>query len=165
MMAERVRVAAIDPKKWLADYRSTAPARRQQTMRRRAAAYRQAGHAVAAAALSVAFDTVWLVGERGRFAETSDWPATFEPAVVNVAGTVTEALLAKKPFSTIFEAARDDFAGVPGHVVGAAAIAAQEVLRENWSAVEAVAAGLLERGILSEAEVLGLFVISKRKKG
>lgn len=163
MMAERVRVAAIDPKKWLADYRSTAPARRQQTMRRRAAVYRQAGHAVAAAALSVAFDMVWLVGERGRFAGTSDWPASLDVAVVTVAGAVGEALHAKKSFAQIFEAARDDFAQVPGHVVGAAAVMAQEVLRENWSAVEAVAAGLLERGILNEAEVVGIFVLGKRK--
>ncbi len=122
------------------------------------AAYRHASRAVVAAALDVSFSD--------EFAPMRDrkWPEDLNSAAVLVAGDVAEALLEKKSFAQIFEAACADYHGVPSLDVGAAVMVAHKALDENWSAAEAVAAALLERETLSEAEVVGIFVISKRRK-
>lgn len=123
------------------------------------AAYRHAARAVVAAALDVPFSD--------DFAPMRDqkWPEDNNSAAVFVAAEVAEALLAKKSFAQIYESACANWPDVPSLDVGAAAMIAHKEIEENLPAVEAVTTALLERGVLSEAEVVGIFVICKRRRG
>ncbi|MFH1819347.1 MAG: hypothetical protein ABIK08_19685 [Pseudomonadota bacterium] len=129
-----------------------------------AAAYHEAGHAVAAAALGRRFDCVWISGPEGRIDPRRDggilfaWRNDFTGAVMAAAGPVAEAKRMRRALFSVFIAGgAADWADLNGHDIDAAVRHAKELLREHWHAVEAVAAGLLQRGILIEAEVLEHF--------
>lgn len=131
-----------------------------------AAAHHEAGHAVACIVLGIRFDSVFIAGTRGRIDPRRDdgvflgWPADFGGAMMSAAGAVAEARHTRKSLFTLsIGVASDDFASIraDGHDPDAAAIAVKKLLSEHWHAVGAVAAGLIERGILTEAEVVERF--------
>lgn len=133
-----------------------------RTTRHIAAAYHEAGHAVAAAVLGLRFDSVWISGPEGRVDPRRDilfaWPNDFTEAIMFAAGAVAEAKRTRRAlFSVFITSGSADYANLDGHDIDAAVRHAKGLLREHWRAVDAVAAGLLQRGILIEAEVLEHF--------
>lgn len=135
-----------------------------RTTRHIATAYHEAGHAVAAAVLGLRFDSVWISGPTGRIDPRRDngillaWPNDFTEAVMVASGPVAEAKRTRRAlFSVFITGGATDYANLDGHDIDAAVRHAKGVLREHWHIVDAVAAGLLQRGILIEAEVLEYF--------
>lgn len=154
----KLKLAAIDPKKWLSEGHRSATARRAkaQALRSMPECWHMAGRAVTAAALGVRFGSVRVSGERGYFVGMPRVGSrNLDRALVAASGALAESFYS-----------HGDGDGFTNRLYGLHSFSdVIKLLREYRHFLEAIAVDLHKRGELTESDVLAHFRSGPRKRG